>query len=115
MPKLQAVIAVTADGIFSPSHFTEGRNLPNVMKEDEPPSLPDLHKRVQQVLQTHPYTKMWAITVENDGGVVVLKGRVRTYYAKQMAQEVIRPVLKEHEPHPILRNLIDVIGDRKGE
>lgn len=83
------------------------------MKEDEPPGLPDLHKRVQQVLQTHPYTRLWSITVENDDGVVVLRGTVRTYYAKQMAQEVIRPTLKECNPPPFLRNLIDVIS--KGE
>jgi hypothetical protein len=109
MRKLQAVIAVTAEGNFLPSHFTEGGNLPNVMREDEPPGLPDLHLKVQQVLRTHPYTRLWAITVENDGGVVVLRGRVRTYYAKQMAQEVIRPILKGADPHPNLRNLIDVV------
>ena len=113
MRKRQAVIAATAEGIFLPGYFTEDGNLPNVMKEDEPPGLPDLHKRVQQVLQTHPHTKQLSITVENDDGIVVLRGTVRTYYAKQMAQEAIRPILKEREPHTLLRNLIDVIS--KGE
>ena len=109
MRKLQAVIGVTAEGNFLPGHFTEDGKLPNVMREDEPPGLPDLHQKVQQVLQTHPYTRLWTVTVCDDNGVVVLRGRVRTYYAKQMAQEVIRPILKMHDPHPTLRNLIEVV------
>jgi osmotically-inducible protein OsmY len=54
-----------------------------------PPSLAD---RVDQAIQTNPYVDGRTLRFETDGGRVVLQGRVKSYFQKQMAQEVIRRV-----------------------
>ena len=73
----------------------------------EEEGLPELHIKIQQALQEHPMTQRFGIVVKNDAGVVVLVGTVRSFYAKQMAQEVIRPLLGA----TVLRNKIEVISN----
>lgn len=70
----------------------------------------DLHTRVQHELDANPITQKMRIRVENQDGVVVLQGKVTTYYAKQMAQEVLRPLLRSVTPTPVLRNQIEVVN-----
>jgi hypothetical protein len=112
MPEDQGVIQATAEGKILPSHFTGDQILSTVLKEGESEALPELHQKVQLELQTHAISRQWPIIVSNDGGVVVLRGTVTTYFAKQMAQEIVRPILNAHDPRPILRNLIDVVKDQ---
>lgn len=45
-----------------------------------------------------------SVTVDNDGRVVTLRGRVSSYYLKQRAQELAMLVVEAHHVH----NLIDV-------
>ncbi|WP_425399051.1 BON domain-containing protein [Aeoliella sp.] len=45
-----------------------------------------------------------SVTVDENGRVVTLRGRVSSYYLKQRAQEVAKLVVEAH----LIRNLIDV-------
>jgi osmotically-inducible protein OsmY len=57
------------------------------------PSLePTLADRVDQAIQTNPYISGRTLRFETDGNRVVLQGSVKSYFQKQMAQEVIRRV-----------------------
>jgi BON domain len=51
-----------------------------------------LADRVDQAIQTNPYVSGRALRFETDGSRVVLQGAVKSYFQKQMAQEVIRRV-----------------------
>jgi osmotically-inducible protein OsmY len=51
-----------------------------------------LADRVDQAIQTNPYVSSRALRFETDGSRVVLQGAVKSYFQKQMAQEVIRRV-----------------------
>ena len=57
-----------------------------------PAFAPSLADRVDQAIQTNPYVSGRTLRFETDGGRVVLQGSVRTYFQKQMAQEVVRRV-----------------------
>jgi osmotically-inducible protein OsmY len=57
-----------------------------------PAFTPSLADRVDQAIQTNPYLSGRTLRFETDGSRVVLQGSVRTYFQKQMAQEVIRRV-----------------------
>ena len=57
-----------------------------------PSFAPSLADRVDQAIQTNPYVSGRTLRFETDGGRVVLQGSVRTYFQKQMAQEVVRRV-----------------------
>lgn len=71
----------------------------------------NLLDRVRKALGDNPHTQKLRITAEEEeGGVIVLRGSVQSFYLKQMAQEAIRGLLNEHEPRPMLRNLIEVNG-----
>jgi osmotically-inducible protein OsmY len=48
--------------------------------------------RVDQALQTNPYVSGRTLRFEADGSRIVLQGSVKSYFQKQMAQEVIRKV-----------------------
>lgn len=50
----------------------------------------DLTGRIRSLLSASPISDVRHIQVEQNGAQVVLHGRVRTYYAKQMAQETVR-------------------------
>jgi osmotically-inducible protein OsmY len=51
-----------------------------------------LSQRIYEALTTSPYVPTRQVQVEAAGGRVVLKGSVRSFFQKQMAQEAIRRV-----------------------
>lgn len=51
-----------------------------------------LSERVDSAITTSPYLTGRQLRFETDGGRVTLKGIVKTYFQKQMAQEVVRRV-----------------------
>jgi osmotically-inducible protein OsmY len=51
-----------------------------------------LADRVDQAIQTNPYVDGRTLRFETDGSRVVLQGKVKSYFQKQMAQEVVRRV-----------------------
>jgi osmotically-inducible protein OsmY len=51
-----------------------------------------LAARIDQAIQTNPYVNGRLLRFETNGGHVVLQGAVKSYFQKQMAQEVIRKV-----------------------
>jgi len=53
---------------------------------------PNLAARVDQAIQTNPYVSGRTLRFETEGSRVVLQGSVKSYFQKQMAQEVIRKV-----------------------
>jgi len=108
IPKRQAVVVEPSATKKSGVQFTEDANLPNLIPGEQDRLL----TAVRAALAESPITARLSIGVELDGLVVVLSGSVSTYYAKQMAQEVIRPVLKAQDPHPVLRNAIVVVQSK---
>lgn len=50
----------------------------------------DLTSRIKLLLAESPIAEVRRIRVEQSGDSVLLHGRVRTFYAKQMAQETAR-------------------------
>ena len=48
--------------------------------------------RIDQAIQTNPYVSGRTLRFETDGSRMVLQGSVKSYFQKQMAQEVIRKV-----------------------
>lgn len=50
----------------------------------------DVTGRLKILLSESPIAEVRRIHVEQTGDCVMLQGRVRSYYAKQMAQETIR-------------------------
>jgi osmotically-inducible protein OsmY len=55
-------------------------------------SQPGLHKLVDEALNQSPYFARRGLRFEAQEGHVVLRGTVRSYYHKQMAQEILRRV-----------------------
>lgn len=53
---------------------------------------PTLAARVDQAIQTNPYVSGRTLRFETEGSRVTLQGSVKSYFQKQMAQEVIRKV-----------------------
>ncbi len=51
-----------------------------------------LAERVDSAITTSPYLAGRQLRFETDGGRVILQGVVKTYFQKQMAQEVVRRV-----------------------
>jgi hypothetical protein len=52
------------------------------------PQAPDVAGLVEGRLRSHPYQALRAVSCEYREGVLVLHGRLPTYYFKQIAQEV---------------------------
>ncbi len=50
----------------------------------------DVTGRIRILLAESPIAEVRRVRVEQQGDQVFLQGRVRTFYAKQMAQETIR-------------------------
>ena len=71
----------------------------------------DLSNRVHIVLSRNPYLHRRPVRFEVIDQDVVLKGSVRTYYQKQMAQESLRQI------HGIQRitNELQVLGHHVGD
>jgi osmotically-inducible protein OsmY len=51
-----------------------------------------LFERVDSAITASPYLARRQLRFETDGGRVILQGVVKTYFQKQMAQEVVRRV-----------------------
>jgi len=51
-----------------------------------------LSQRIHEALTTNPHVPTRQVRVEATDGRVVLKGNVRSFFQKQMAQEAIRRV-----------------------
>lgn len=58
-----------------------------------------------QALRRSPIPALRKLSVEESGTVVVITGRVSTYYLKQLAQEAVMPLLD----HRQLRNQVTVV------
>ena len=54
----------------------------------------DVTGRLKILLSESPIAEVRKIRVEQEGDQVLLHGRVRTFYAKQMAQETIRSAVR---------------------
>jgi hypothetical protein len=67
-----------------------------ILHRCESPTMPacesTLADRLDQAIQTNPYVNGRTLRFETDGSRVVLQGSVKSYFQKQMAQEVIRRV-----------------------
>ena len=57
-----------------------------------PATVASLADRVDQAIQMNPYVNGRLLRFETDGNRVVLQGSVRSFFQKQMAQEVVRRV-----------------------
>jgi len=68
----------------------------------------DLSTLARQRLEHHPHFRgrMNDVFIEHQGRTLFLKGRLPTFYLKQMVQEAVRHVPGVHE----VRNLIDVVS-----
>ncbi|MEM7475033.1 MAG: BON domain-containing protein [Planctomycetota bacterium] len=53
----------------------------------------DIAGRARNLLSESPIAEVRHVRVEQKGDKILLQGRVRTFYAKQMAQETVRPAL----------------------
>ena len=56
-----------------------------------------IRDQVTQALQHSHLPPLRRIAVEQNGDVLVLTGRVQSYYYKQMAQETVLPLLAGRE------------------
>ena len=60
--------------------------------------------RARQALSCSPIVTLQGLQVEQNNGSLIITGRVRSYYEKQMAQEAIRAVCENVQ----LKNIVDV-------
>jgi hypothetical protein len=65
------------------------------------------HTRASQALGRSAIPALRKLSLEETEAVVVINGRVSSYYLKQLAQEAIMPVLEGRE----LRNRVAVIRE----
>jgi osmotically-inducible protein OsmY len=84
LPPLRTVVA------REPSTFGNLQQLDNAMSTATL-STP-LFERIHDALSTNPFVPSRHIQIETNDGKVVLKGQVRSFFHKQMAQEAIRRV-----------------------
>jgi hypothetical protein len=57
------------------------------------PAAPTLSSRARAVLQTSKIYTLRKLQVEDADGAIVLRGRVESFYHKQLAQELVRTKL----------------------
>lgn len=55
----------------------------------------DVTGRIRLLLAESPIAEIRRVRVEQHGDQVLLQGRVRSFYAKQMAQETVRQAVGE--------------------
>lgn len=65
---------------------------PEPTEKIETPLVGALHDRLSKVLRHHPHLHHERLHCEAAEGRIVLRGLVRTFYQKQMAQEALRGV-----------------------
>jgi hypothetical protein len=63
--------------------------------------------RASQALRRSPIPALRKLSLEETDDVVVINGRVSTYYLKQLAQEAVMPALGGRE----LRNRVAVVPE----
>ena len=51
-----------------------------------------LDRQIEEALSANPYVARSDVWVEHDGGHVTLRGTVRSFFHKQMAQETVRRI-----------------------
>ena len=51
-----------------------------------------LHERIHDALTTNPHVPSNLVMVEAEEGRIILKGSVKSFFQKQMAQEAVRRV-----------------------
>ncbi|MCS7238085.1 MAG: BON domain-containing protein [Thermoguttaceae bacterium] len=66
----------------------------------------DLEKRIARALFRNPYLPKHHLRFETHAGRVILRGVVRSYFQKQMAQEAVRKVEGVQE----ICNELEVVG-----
>jgi osmotically-inducible protein OsmY len=54
----------------------------------------ELTARIRQSLADSPLCELRLLRVEQHGNRCILHGHVRSFYAKQMAQETVRPFMR---------------------
>ncbi|MCA9172335.1 MAG: BON domain-containing protein [Planctomycetales bacterium] len=78
------------------SEEAQGRN--------QTPQMRNVLEQAQTALEHSPIRVLRDIRVDNQGDSIVLFGRVASFYQKQLAQELVRGVIQDHE----LQNAISV-------
>ena len=68
---------------------------------------PELQVEAERVLRCGPYPALKKLSCDYQGGVLVLRGCLPTYYLKQIAQEVVAHQFDKGER---LENRIQVVG-----
>jgi osmotically-inducible protein OsmY len=54
----------------------------------------DVTERVRQILDSSPHTELRGVQVEQRGNRFFLRGKVSSFYAKQLAQESVRMAVR---------------------
>ncbi len=55
-----------------------------------PPSLPELRVRVDSAIKASPHLSGHQVFCQEEPGIIVLHGRVDSFFQKQMAQEALK-------------------------
>jgi hypothetical protein len=69
----------------------------------------DLAATVKRALGKCPVFAVRQLDVQTQDGALVIVGNVRTYYHKQMAQEVVRSVMRDAVGHARILNRVEVV------
>ena len=72
---------------------------------EEDRSFDALATEAQRLLATSPYRDLRSVECSMEGDTLVLSGRVRSYYEKQIAQTIV----KEIEGLPQIKNQLEVV------
>ncbi len=80
------------------------------MLQQQAPHVPDerLQELIYSRLARSPHLAGKYLRIEMSDNTIVLKGTVRSYYHKQLAQETLRPLAAGR----LLRNELQVVGGR---
>lgn len=70
------------------------------------PDNDSLAERIDRVMRTNPYVNRRLLRFETEGNRVILQGAVRSYFQKQMAQELIRRIEGVEE----IENCLEVLS-----
>ncbi len=100
-------------GFDSPRGLKLRMDSTSCMPEPVPPATSDdaaLEQRVKNFLNTKHVPSLRHLDIKARGGVVTLKGRVQTFYEKQLCNQCCRRVAGVRQ----LVNAVDVIGDMPG-
>jgi len=80
-PRLNSIVLITAPTSIEQNHVMNATQTP----------VP-LFDRIHSALSANPYVPNRQVRVEAADGRVVLKGSVKSFFQKQMAQEAIRRI-----------------------